>query len=357
LWLAVCVCLCFVTKKNSNNQQKQQNNQLCVVVVVVIIMASLDNSSGAAFRAVKVGNFVLLTATSHASGLSCCVSSTTSSAITATTSPGSVVELSPVKSLAALFEVVRGVMPGTIKLRNVQEDKFLGTTQHKQIVWLTNLDQWSDIIVVCESNGIFLTFAANAISLAFGDNGGVVPPEKIGSSRPTCFGARATTKEEIVSGDDSTPSDDTTAFAVTTGSMVLRMSQSDSTPAVSKGACLPAQLGNLKSSTKEAIVALHTACMGIKRPVTLIVKNDLPNTTITLFSFSLTDGKISKHSANPLNLTCVTGQALFWQCVQKRLIGASGTASFHITHPEHRQLRTTFTVNWNHPVGKKHSSY
>ncbi|KAH3744978.1 hypothetical protein Pelo_13611 [Pelomyxa schiedti] len=318
------------------------------------------------FAALQVGNMVRLEAAAA-------LRSSSGATNTWLEAAADSVALAPSHSPAGLFEVLKGNMPGTVKLRNVKESKLLGTTAQKAVLWLTTMDQWSDFIVLVEERGVFLTFASNAISLSFTPEGYIQPPDKIGSGKPTAFkvipctlaeastatATASTTASATASATASTTAYTSTSSSTTTSSMTGSSSlvPAKASAAVSNESVLPPPLLGLKPATKESIITLYQACLGIKRPVTLIIKNDLPDTLVTLFSVTHTNGKISKYSADPLNASAGPGQAIFWQCVQKRLVGAAGEAHFNITHLQYQRLHTTFSIQWNHPVGHKHSAY
>eukprot|EP01105_Mastigella_eilhardi_P007461 TRINITY_DN18898_c0_g1_i1.p1 TRINITY_DN18898_c0_g1~~TRINITY_DN18898_c0_g1_i1.p1 ORF type:complete len:429 (-),score=104.70 TRINITY_DN18898_c0_g1_i1:61-1347(-) len=117
-------------------------------------------------------------------------------------------------------------------------------------------------------------------------------------------------------------------------------------------AALPPTLHSLPPDVRAALLMLLLSQHGLKRPVTLLCRNDVPNSTLVVANVAMKTGELSSGTGSlPL---AETGGVIFFQGVQKGLQGANGLADFELQGASHTwRLQLRFC----HPVGNKNSHY
>eukprot|EP01105_Mastigella_eilhardi_P015745 TRINITY_DN3602_c0_g1_i2.p1 TRINITY_DN3602_c0_g1~~TRINITY_DN3602_c0_g1_i2.p1 ORF type:complete len:346 (-),score=57.73 TRINITY_DN3602_c0_g1_i2:25-1041(-) len=262
-------------------------------------------------------------------------------------------------SQATVWQVEPGKVPGTVKLRNSaggasgsMSVRYVGVTQFHQIAVLRSADMYSDLMAtVGGDREISFYFAVNGDPLAFSEQGQPESPSALPHSNPTVFVV------ETLGDQSPAASASPVAPRSAAGSPLLAASP---TPAfsepVSQEQLLPLALRSLPVNTKQEIICLAQSSSPMWRPVTVVVKNDVPTATVTLYSFTLIKGVLSQGSPDPTTApSATTGNAIFWQCLEKGFVGAKGEAVFEVRGDFYGCLH--FHVRFNHPYGIAHSRY
>ncbi|KAH3756599.1 hypothetical protein Pelo_11627 [Pelomyxa schiedti] len=142
--------------------------------------------------------------------------------------------------------------------------------------------------------------------------------------------------------------------AITSSSMTASQQEPDDSVVDS---AVSATVETLPPETRLRLASVIDKAVGIRRPVTLIVKNNCPGYEMTVISLILQTGIIYNGPQNPEALPpAAYGDALFWQCRQKFMKGAKGSAFMQLSATE-TPMKCNFMVCWNHPFGKFPSEY